>query len=209
MDGTLIDSIAAVEALWTRFATELGVSAPDVIEYGHGRPIVDTVAKFLPSHSAQEQSSISRRLMQEELNEAHSVVEIAGAAGLVSALLDNAVPIALVTSATRELALSRMHNAGVPIPPIVVTAEDVSKGKPAPDAYLLAAERLGVPIADCIVFEDAEAGLRAARASGANVIVVGEHLSPSTDGLARISSYLDMRIVGSNAIAHFEFAPFD
>ena len=176
MDGTLVNSIAAAESMWTRLADQAGLPAAEVIRYSHGRQIADSVARFLPEFASRSER-ITRQLMREELEEAAAVTEIAGAAALMTALIDNGVPVALVTSAVRELALARMHYAGVPIPPVVVTAEDVDNGKPAPDAYLQAAALLGVPTARCVVFEDAEAGLRSARASGAQVVVVGDHLT--------------------------------
>ena len=79
--------------------------------------------------------------------------------------------------------------AGIPLPAVVVTPADVEHGKPAPDPYLLGARRLGVPIADCVVFEDVEAGLRAGLDAGARTVVVGTYASPTTEGLTRLPDH--------------------
>jgi sugar-phosphatase len=94
-----------------------------------------------------------------------------------------------VTSAPRELAIARMSLAGFDLPDVVVTAEDVERGKPDPSCYLLAAERLGVSPADAVVFEDAEAGLRAGLAAGMRCVVVGDLQGDVTRGLPRVSDY--------------------
>ncbi len=207
MDGTLVSSLGAAELTWTRLAEEAGIPAADVIEYAHGRQIVDSVNRFLPEYAMKERDRVVRQLMRAELEEAHAVSEITGASALMSTLMESDVPVALVTSAVRAVALARMQNAGVPIPPVIVSAEDVRKGKPAPDAYLQAAALLGVHPARCVVFEDAEAGLRAARACGAQVVVVGEHTSPATAGLARISGYRDARVVNVDGAARLTLVP--
>lgn len=194
MDGTLVNSIATVEAMWTRFAQWAELSAGDVIRYSHGRQIADSIARFLPDRSLAEQHRIVRRLMREEIEQADAVTEIAGAARFVETLLHKEIPVALVTSAVRQLAVARMQHAGVPVPPVIVAAEDADRGKPAPDAYLQAAALLGVPTSRCIAFEDAEAGLRSALSAGVHVVVVGDHVSPTSEGLPRISDYRDVRV---------------
>jgi mannitol-1-/sugar-/sorbitol-6-phosphatase len=96
---------------------------------------------------------------------------------------------AVVTSATRALAEVRMRAAQLPIPSVMVTAEDVRRGKPDPEGFLLAARRLEVPISDCLVFEDSPAGVAAAKAAGAQVVIVGGHV-PATEGHYAIANYL-------------------
>jgi len=115
------------------------------------------------------------------------VVEIPGAAAFVASV--PAPLVALVTSAPAGIARSRTAVAGVGLPAVVLASEDVPVGKPAPDGYLRAAELLGVDPSDVVVFEDAEAGLQAARASGAQVVVVGDHDGPAAAGLTRIADY--------------------
>lgn len=183
MDGTLVDSTGVVEAVWAGFATEHGLDLAQVLAYAHGRLTSDTTANFIPD--PQSASAAAARVDEVELVTFTGIVEIPGASALLAALADS--PVAVVTSASRALATARMAAAGVPVPATMVAAGEVPAGKPNPAGYLRAAELLGVPASDCLVFEDAEAGLRAAVASGARVVVVGGHESPTTAGLARVA----------------------
>ncbi|MES2171377.1 MAG: HAD-IA family hydrolase, partial [Actinomycetota bacterium] len=112
--------------------------------------------------------------------------------------------VALVTSAPAPLARARMEAAGLPMPAVLVTAEDVTAGKPDPECYRFAASRLGVDPADCIVFEDAEAGIQAGLAAGATVVVVGEWTSPATSGLTRVRDYTGVRFSSRGDLIEFE-----
>jgi sugar-phosphatase len=104
------------------------------------------------------------------MDDVEGIAAIAGVHAFLAAL--PADRWALVTSAPRELALRRIAAAGLPVPPLMIAAEDVTQGKPAPDCFLLAAARLGVRASDCLVFEDAPAGIAAAEAAGASVLVI-------------------------------------
>ena len=154
MDGTLVDSSAVVESMWSSFARDHGMSErfDEIMAYSPGRTGLDTVRRFLPELAAKEQDAIYERFAREEIvRTAGRMAEIPGAATLVTTLINTCAPLALVTSAPMELMRTRMEEAGVPIPSIVVSADDVERGKPAPDAYLKAAELLGIPIASCLV----------------------------------------------------------
>ena len=175
--------------VWSAFGGRHGLDPSTILAFAHGRQAADTVAHFLPELSAEERSALVAGLLAEEVTRTDGIVEVPGAGALLAALAERGVPVAIVTSAPRELAVARLDAAGVGIPEVLVAAEDVERGKPDPSCYLLAAERLGVPIERCVVFEDAEAGLAAAVASGGRVVVVGGHASPTTDGLARIRDY--------------------
>lgn len=169
MDGTLVNSTAVVERTWTRFAERHDLDASEVIAACHGRRTAETVAEFVPSGVSVERETAI--IDAEEVADVEGVVEVEGAAPLLASL-----PVdrwALVTSADRELAMRRMAAAGLPLPPVTITAEDVVNGKLAPDGFLAAAQALGVSPADCLIFEDAPAGLQAAHTSGAQVIAVG------------------------------------
>jgi sugar-phosphatase len=189
MDGTLVDSHAVVEAVWSEFGERHGLDPAAILAYAHGRQAVDTVAHFLPEVPAAKRAELVAGLVAEEVTRTDGIVEVPGAAALLTALAEAGIPVAIVTSAPRELAVVRLRAAGVPVPAVLVAAEDVSRGKPDPQGYLLAAERLGVPIERCVVFEDAEAGLLAAAASGGRVVVVGGHTSATTAGLERLRDY--------------------
>jgi sugar-phosphatase len=189
MDGTLVDSHVVVEAVWTEFCERHGLDPRVVLAYAHGRQAADTVAHFLPALTDSARAELVAGLLAEEVNRTDGIVEVPGAGQLLAALAERGARVAIVTSASRALALARLDAAGIGTPEVLVAAEDVERGKPDPSCFLLAASRLGVPIEHCVVFEDAEAGLAAAVASGARAVVVGRHVSAVTDGLERIGDY--------------------
>jgi sugar-phosphatase len=193
MDGTLVDSGAAVEASWTEFANEHGLDPAEVIASVHGVRAAESIARYLP---AADVPAATRRLLDRELTLLDGVVAIAGAVELLAELPGAGVPVAIVTSAPRDLALARLGAAGVPVPPTLVTAEDVDHGKPAPDCYLEGARRLAADPVRCLVFEDADAGIRAGLAAGARVVVVGDAVSPAAAGLVRIPDYREVAVLG-------------
>lgn len=191
MDGTLLDSSAAVEASWTEFAKDHGLDPDEVLRSVHGVRAVDSIARYLP---AEKVESETRRLLDREMDMTDGIVEIAGATALLEALPAAGIPVAIVTSAPRDLALARLAAAGIPVPPVLVTGDDVERGKPAPDCYLAAAARLGADPARCVVFEDAEAGIRAGLAAGARVVVIGGYASDTTESLTRLPDYREVAV---------------
>lgn len=193
MDGTLVDSTPVVEAVWTEFGVRHGVEPADILAYSHGRQAMDTIVRFLPDAPDDERLAIAQGLVAEELTRTDGIVQIGGAVALLEELEALGAPVAIVTSAPRELAVARLEAAGLRVPPVLISAEDVERGKPDPQGYLLAAERLGVAIGDCVVFEDAEAGVAAAVASGARVFVVGDLATAGTEGLERLADYVGVR----------------
>lgn len=195
MDGTLVDSTAVVEQVWTAFAAENGMDARAIIATGHGVRAEDTMLRHGPT--GFDVVAGADRLFDLELAAVDGIVPIPGARAFVESL--PAASIALVTSARRALALRRLEIADVPAPNVVVTAADVERGKPAPDCYLLAASLLGIDPADAIVFEDAEAGIAAGLAAGMRTVVVGSHESETTRGLPRIRDYRDVTVTVHDA----------
>ncbi len=185
MDGTLVDSGDVVEAAWRRMAARFELDAEVLLPAVQGIRAEDSVRRWAPAGT--DIPEVVAELAEFEIEHAHTTVALPGAV----AFLDS-IPLsahALVTSATLPLAVARMKGAGIRLPQLVVTAEDVPHGKPAPDVYLLAAELLNVPPADAVVFEDAEAGIQAGLAAGMRVVVVGGHSSAATAGLPRIADY--------------------
>jgi sugar-phosphatase len=168
MDGTLVDSTAAVERIWGRWARRHGVSYTAFAHRLHGRRAIDTMREVVPPGLDAEQEV--RQIDAEELDETDGIVAIAGAAELIAQL--PAGSWALVTSARPALAAARMSAAGLPLPEIVVTSADVSQGKPDPACYLRALERLRLAAENALVFEDAPAGLAAAHAAGCPTIAL-------------------------------------
>lgn len=182
MDGTLVDSTVVVERTWNTFAERHGLDPQRILATSHGRRTEETVARFAPAGIDVEEET--KRIVAAEVSDVDGVVATPGASALLAAI--PARRWALVTSASRELAERRMGAAGLPLPDVMITADDVVHGKPAPEGYLAAAAALGTAAADTVAFEDAEAGLLAARASGAVTILVGDHVGPAGEGLIHL-----------------------
>ncbi|HET9409850.1 MAG TPA: HAD family hydrolase [Candidatus Sulfotelmatobacter sp.] len=165
LDGVLIDSTPAVARVWSRWALEHGFDPQEVVAHAHGRPSLSTVREYLPNadHDA-ENHEVERR----ELEDLEGVVPLPGALELLDQLPANCWTI--VTSCTRALAEVRVKAAGLPVPACFITATDIAHGKPNPEPYLKAAALLDVPIAGCVVVEDAPAGVQSGKSAGAKVI---------------------------------------
>lgn len=159
-DSTLTDSQGAVYRSWLRWAQHFDVPL-DRLQNVHGMPSGETIARIAPKLPQAEARSVFDRL---ELNDLEGVTALPGA---LDALRDAGDRAAIVTSAGRKLLRHRLASAGIPAPTVTVTADDVARGKPAPDPDLEAARRLGVGPRDCLVVEDAVAGVRSGRAAGA------------------------------------------
>ena len=167
LDGVLVDSTPAVARCWARWSKIHGFVAEDIIRMAHGRPSMVTLTELLPNadHEAE-----NRQMEQWEIEDVDGVVPLPGVLDLLRALPADAW--AIVTSCTRPLAEVRIRVAGLPWPKKLVTAADVQRFKPDPDPYLKGASLLGLAAADCIVVEDAPAGIRAGRAAGAPVLAL-------------------------------------
>jgi len=196
MDGTLVDSTAVVEMIWRDFCREHGVDEQVLVPWSHGRRTPDTVRHFLPHMSDAERDALTADLESREEGTMTGIVEIPGAGDLLATL---ELPWAVVTSAPRELAVRRMVAAGLPLPEVLVPADEIEHGKPHPDGYLRAADLLGVKPADCVVFEDAEPGVQSAIDSGARVVVVGDLDTPATNGLERVPDLRGVSLKPPNA----------
>lgn len=171
-DGTLIDSRGPVVRSWLAWAADNGVPAASLVGF-HGVPssgIVAAVAPHLDPVAAT--ADIDRR----ELADLEGVVALPGAVDAVSAVGWRG---AIVTSASRELLSARLDAAGFTAPEVTVTADDITRGKPDPQPYLVAADRLGIDPARCLVIEDAPAGLRSGRAAGAATVAVVTTSTPA------------------------------
>ena len=189
MDGTLLNSIAAAERVWSIWAERHGLDVDAFLPTIHGARAVDTITRqALPGVDPEVEA---QWITDAELNDVDGVVAIPGAVEFLKGL--PADQWALVTSAPKALALRRLQAAGIPVPAVWVTAEDVANGKPDPGCYLLGAKRLGISIEDCLVFEDATVGIRAGEAAGADVVVVtSAHLEPMVTAHACIKDYGDL-----------------
>ena len=165
LDGVLVDSTPAVVRVWKGWALEHGFDPDFVVHKAHGRPSRTTIRELLPNADIDFEDRVVER---REIEDLEGVILLPGAGQLLKALPPERWTIA--TSCTRALAEVRLKAAGLPIPKDMVTSNDVKIGKPDPEPYLKAAAKLGFAASDCIVVEDAAAGVRAGKASGARVI---------------------------------------
>ncbi|MEJ5945874.1 HAD-IA family hydrolase [Pseudokineococcus basanitobsidens] len=176
MDGTLVDSTPSVERCWARWAQEMGIDAEQLLGW-HGVPARAIAQALLPADRVEEGVA---RITELETQDTEGIRALPGALAALAAL--PAARAAIATSCTRPLALARLGAAGVEAPAVLVTADDVVRGKPDPEPFLLAAQRLGVDPARCLVVEDAPAGVAAARAAGCATL--GVTTTTAADGLA-------------------------
>ncbi|WEK62469.1 MAG: HAD-IA family hydrolase [Candidatus Microbacterium colombiense] len=173
MDGTLVDSTAVVERLWLAWAEPHGIDPATVLRVVHGRQGHQSMAIMLPERDHAINLRENDAMLASEVGDVDGVVSIPGAGAVLDALAP--FPHAIVTSANVALMTARMQAAGLAVPALAVTAENVSASKPDPEGFLLGAELLGVDPADCIVFEDSGAGIQAGLAAGMRVLGVGRH----------------------------------
>jgi sugar-phosphatase len=171
MDGVLIDSTPAVARVWRRWAIEHGFNPDEVVARAHGRPSLATVREYLPNadHEAE-----NREVERREIEDLEGVVPLPGSLDLLASLPEDRWTI--VTSATRPLAEARLHAAGLPVPLRLITANDITHGKPHPEPYLKASAILGSSPAQCVVVEDVPAGIQSGKAAGARVIALSTTL---------------------------------
>jgi sugar-phosphatase len=167
LDGTLIDSTDRIDRLWRWWADRRGIPFEELTGKIHGRPAVESFRLIDPRLQIEQEVE---ELEAEEIRDMHDVHLIPGAADLLQRL--DPGRWAIVTSGSPRVAHARLQHTGLPLPRILITAAEIEHGKPAPDGYLLAARRLGVSPADCIVFEDSPVGVDAGKAAGARVIAI-------------------------------------
>jgi sugar-phosphatase len=182
LDGVLVDSRAVVERTWARWAVRHGLHRPDLVRVAHGRRSIETVRDVAPHLDARAEVAW---LESAELNDTAGLVAPAGAMALYAAVPDSRR--AIVTSGGRSLAAMRLEAAGFARPGVLVAAEDVLTGKPAPDGYVLAAAKLSAEPRECLVIEDTPAGIAAGRAAGAGVIAVATTFPSSELSEASVS----------------------
>jgi sugar-phosphatase len=169
MDGTLVDSDRAVERAWRQWADEYGLDPQPVLAASHGSPSAATVRLVRPDLDEAAVTRAAQRQLSLQYADLDDITATPGATETLEDLRENGTPWAIVTSADRHLATLRLTAAGLHIPPVLVTSEDVAAGKPDPQGYLDAAHQLGVPPGACLVVEDTPAGVAAGRAAGARV----------------------------------------
>jgi mannitol-1-/sugar-/sorbitol-6-phosphatase len=190
MDNTVLDSTICNEGIMGRWAEKHGLDRDLVIQISHGRRTIDSIREAAPHLDAEEEA---KEIDAEELVAREGIVAVPGAHRLLSKLKPH--QWAIVTSASRALATFRMGCAGLPIPEVLVSGDDVSEGKPDPEGYLRAASRLGVHPERCVVVEDSPAGILAGRRAGMNIVGI-------------TTTFAAEKLLGAQSIADFHDVAF-
>ena len=204
LDGVLVDSRAVVERTWARWGARHGLDGRHIAQTAHGRRSLDTVRSMAPWTDALAEV---RWLESAELQDTDGLVALPGAKRRLAEV--PARRCAVVTSGGRALARLRMNAAGLEMPPVLVAAEDVAAGKPAPEGYLLAAAQLGFAPQRCVVIEDAAPGIAAGLAAGATVIAITTTFGPSNLSAAHVTveSLASLRIQNDDTGLRIGAAP--
>lgn len=195
LDGVLVDSDSVFDKYWRIWAAERGVAFEDIYAVHHGIPAINTVSIVAPHLDAAREAKILEGMAAGDMN---GHLAYPGAHEILAGLPKGKWAIA--TSSPRELAIPRLTHLNLPVPQVLVTIDDVARGKPAPDPYLEAARQLGIPAADCLVIEDAPAGIQAAQMAGARVVAVSS-TNPKErllDAAAVVGSIKDIAITAIN-----------
>ena len=172
LDGVLIDTTKCLGKHWTLWAQEKGLNAKEVLSMALGERTIDTIKRLAPTIGIKKQADIERVALELEEKENKFLKGIScvkGAKNLLYSLPTNAW--AVVTSGMRNTAISRLKYTGLPTPKVLISAENVSQGKPNPEGYILAASRLGIHNKKCLVIEDSNIGIQAGNSAG--MIVIG------------------------------------
>ncbi|WJV40404.1 sugar phosphatase [Raoultella terrigena] len=172
LDGTLVDSLPVVERSWCKWADRFGIPHDEVLNFIHGKQAITSLRHFLPGRSEEDIQAEFRYLEAVEAQDTDGITALPGAVALLTQLDSAGIPWAIVTSGSVPVAHARHRAGGLPDAKIFVTAERVKHGKPAPDAYLLGAELLGLAPQACAVVEDAPAGLLSGLSAGCRTIAV-------------------------------------
>lgn len=206
LDGTLIDSHAAVERSWRMWAEKVGVDPNSFLHAVGGRAGPDVMAEVLPDRPAGDNLADQQELLAWELADTDGVTALPGSLELLAAV--EGWPWAIVTACPEELAWARLEAAGLPVPELVVTGDRLSAGKPDPQGYLLAARLMEQAPAGCVVFEDAPAGVVAGTRAGMSVVGLGASATSAQAVPTVLVSGLDQVEVASvGALLRLHAAP--
>ena len=194
LDGVLVDSAQCVRQICTDWAISRGLDPDEVLKWSQGRRVQDTVRAVAPHLDVDGEVAT---LVAMEAGTTKGLHPVPGTHALLAALPINAW--AVVTSGARPVARLRLSHVGLPIPPTLITGDDVERGKPDPEGYLAAAKALGYEPKECIVIEDAPAGLQAARAAGMRSIGIAGTFPPSalTTADVVVAAFQDLRLTVS------------
>lgn len=198
LDGTLVNSLAAVARAWRTWATEFGLDPDYVVPRIHGRRAIDSISDLGPH---LDQKAAFLRLEHLEATDTVGVVPMPGALEFLDSL--QGIPWGIVTSGSRPIAVPRLMAGGIALPNVFVTAEEIGQGKPHPEAFLKGAELLGLPPSQIVAFEDTLAGVRSAHSAGMRVVGISDEAEREAD--IRIHDYREIAIVRSQDIFLLQF----
>jgi sugar-phosphatase len=203
LDGTLVESTSFIERLWQEWGIQHGIPPQRMSEVMHGRPAHEIIHIVAPQLSVMDEVAA---LEITEISHMEGMKTYTGARELLNSLPPR--HWAIVTSGSTRVATARLNYAGLPRPEVFVTADDVKAGKPAPDAYLLAAQQLQVKPANCVVVEDAPMGIRAGKAAGMKVIGIAsshskEELSEADVVVSQLAD-IKVRLAGNQINIHLD-----
>lgn len=167
LDGTLIDSAARIRRLWQTWGERRGIEPESIFQVMHGRRAGEIIQMFTPHLNVDNEV---QDVESDEVSDMHDVQAYEGALEILNSLSKE--QWAIVTSGSRQVTEARLRHVKLPIPFVFITSENVKVGKPAPDGYLLAAQQLHVQPMECVVIEDAPAGVKAGKAAGMHVIAI-------------------------------------
>jgi sugar-phosphatase len=204
MDGTLIDSSAAVERAWSAIADDLSLDKTSLLSECQGRPTPDTVRMFLPNANRETIARVAASQLELEYSDLDDVVPMPGSREALEAVGRRDLPWAVVTSADVRLAAARLGRCGI-TPALLVTSDGVKQGKPSPEGYLLAANRLNVKIERCLVVEDSLVGTKAGHRAGA--IVAGLNDLECDIPLDSLHDLATWTVRNSGVVGHRAFEP--
>jgi len=206
LDGTLVDSLPAVERAWSNWGARHGIAADEILDFIHGKQAITSLRHFMAGQSEAAIQAEFLALEKTEAEDTDGVRALPGAKALLTQLNALQIPWAIVTSGSVPVAHARHKAAGLPQPAVFITAEQVVKGKPEPDPYLLGAERLKLSPADCVVVEDAPAGVIAGLAAGCAVIAANApDDTPRIDEVALRLTSLESLVVTKRSTGKFAF----
>lgn len=205
LDGTLVDSLPAVERAWTNWGKRHGIDATEILNFIHGKQAITSLRHFMAGASDEEIQREFYALEKIEAEDTDGIIALPGAQQLLATLDELAIPWAIVTSGSVPVASARRAATGLPEPEVFVTAERVARGKPEPDAYLLGAQLLQLEPEECVVVEDAGAGILSGLAAGSHVIAVNPPSdAPRLEDVNMVLSSLEELIINKNADGSFE-----
>jgi mannitol-1-/sugar-/sorbitol-6-phosphatase len=196
LDGVLIDSTENITRHWREWAQQHNLDVDAIMQVAHGRRTVETMRIVAPQLPVEEEAE---RFTASEVVDTQGIITIDGALPLLNSIPADAW--AIVTSGSRDLATARLRSRGLPVPQVMVTADDVTNGKPHPEPYITAANRLGLSADQCVVIEDAPAGLAAAAAAGMRTVAVAStHTYDELGAATLIAGQLrDIQVVAGNS----------